>query len=286
MARKPLIALLLVIVMVTLACGVTIPVQVKTGPTVTDEINVPFPESGGNDYVLTLSFGAGNFTLNPGARDALVAGTAIYNVSDFKPKITVNQNIVHVEQGNLKLGGIPSFEKKVRNDWDFKLADVPIRLSINAGAYTGKYELGDLSLESLTISDGAADVNLTFSNPNHVDMDVFSYNTGASSVKLTGLANAHFAEMKFRSGAGDYSLDFSGDLKFDTSVTVESGLSDITILVPVGMSARLTFEGGLTNVDAQGKWVKESGEYRMQGSGPTLTIKVKMGAGNLTLRNP
>jgi len=286
LARKPLLAVFIVMTLVTLACGVTIPVQVKTGPTVTDTINVPLLQGNTQSYAVTLSFGAGNFTLKPGAEGAVVSGTATYNVEDFKPKVTINKNVIHVEQGNLKLGGIPNFKNKVRNDWILQLADSPMRLSINGGAYTGRYELGGLSLENLSISDGAADVDLAFSSPNRVDMDTFSYTTGASSVKLTGLANARFAEMKFRSGAGDYLLDFSGSLRFNTNVTIESGLSSITVVVPVGVSARVTFEGGLANVQVEGEWVKNGDQYTLRGSGPILTIDVKMGAGNLKLRNP
>ena len=286
LARKPLLAVFIVMTLVTLACGVTIPVQVKTGPTVTDTINVPLLQGNTQSYAVTLSFGAGNFTLKPGAEGAVVSGTATYNVEDFKPKVTINKNVIHVEQGNLKLGGIPNFKNKVRNDWILQLADSPMRLSINGGAYTGRYELGGLSLENLSISDGAADVDLAFSSPNRVDMDTFSYTTGASSVKLTGLANARFAEMKFRSGAGDYLLDFSGSLRFNTNVTIESGLSSVTVVVPVGVSARVTFEGGLANVQVEGEWVKNGDQYTLRGSGPILTIDVKMGAGNLKLRNP
>jgi hypothetical protein len=200
--------------------------------------------------------------------------------------VTINKNVIHVEQGNLQLGGIPNFKNNIRNDWLLQLTDLPVRLTVNGGAYTGRYELGGLSLENLSISDGAADVDLAFSRPNLVDMDTFSYTTGASSVKLTGLANAHFAEMKFRGGAGDYKLDFSGDLRFDTNVAIDSGLSNVTIVVPQGVHAKVIFEGGLTSVSVNGDWVKNGDEYTQTGRGPTLTIVIKMGAGNLNLQNP
>jgi hypothetical protein len=286
MNRKPIFAVILILAMVTMACGISIPVQTKTGPTVTDTINVPLVPGNTQAYAVTLSFGAGNFTLNPGANGSVVSGTATYNVEDFKPKVTANQNVIHVEQGNLKLGGIPNFKSNVRNDWLLQLADVPMKLTINSGAYTGRYELGGLSLETLAINDGAADVNLAFSSPNRVNMDTLTYTTGASNVKLTGLANAHFAEMTFRSGAGDYTLDFTGQLLKDTSVTVVSGLSNVNILVPAGVSAKITFSGGLTSVSTSGGWVKNGDVYTQSGSGPTLTISVKMGAGSLNIKNP
>ena len=132
MARKPLLSFILVLALSSLACGISIPVQVKTGPTVTDDIHVPYTPGNTQAYAVTLSFGAGNFTLKPGAEGAVVSGSATYNVEDFKPKVTINQNVIHVEQGNLKLGGIPNFKNNIRNDWLMQLGDVPMRLSVDA----------------------------------------------------------------------------------------------------------------------------------------------------------
>ena len=44
-------------------------------------------------------------------------------------------------------------------------------------------------------------------------MSILRYETGASTVKLNGLANANFGTLIFSGGAGDYTLDFSGDLQ-------------------------------------------------------------------------
>ena len=48
-----------------------------------------------------------------------------------------------IKQGNLN--NIP-YPGNIKNNWDFKLGNTPIDLTINAGAYTGTYELGGLSL--------------------------------------------------------------------------------------------------------------------------------------------
>ena len=73
-----------------MACGIqfNLPVvQVKTGPTVTDDISIPKPESAGEVANVTLAFGAGKIKLDSGAEDALISGTATYNVPDFKPLV-------------------------------------------------------------------------------------------------------------------------------------------------------------------------------------------------------
>ncbi len=158
-----------------------------------------------------------------------------------------------------------------------------MNLVISAGAYQGDLELGGLSLKSLEVNDGAANVEMDFSEPNPVEMENLRYTTGASTVSLSKLANANFTSMIFRSGAGEYHLDFSGTLKRDAVVTIESGMSQVTITVPKGIPAKLIFNGGLTNVEISGGWVKSGDNYSTSGSGPSLTINVDMGAGNLIL---
>ena len=285
MKQVTYLTIIAVLALVSLACGLTInlPVdQVTTGPTRTEEINIPAPNAGEVD--LTLSFGAGDFKLEDGAGATLVSGTASYNVDDFKPEIIVEGNSVRLESGDLKIEGIPSIDDKIENEWDLELGNQLMNLEINAGAYQGEFDLGGLSLKTLKVSDGAADVRLKFSKPNLVEMESFRYQTGASNVRLTGLANANFSSMVFRGGAGDYTLDFSGQLQRDAEIAIESGISQMTIVVPEGVSAQVNFEGGLSNVETHGQWQKSGDNYVLNGSGPALTISVDMGAGNLVLR--
>jgi hypothetical protein len=157
-------------------------------------------------------------------------------------------------------------------------------LEIGAGAYDGNLELGGLALKSLTVKDGAAHVNLSFSEPNLVEMSQLSYSTGASEVTLTGLANANFSTFDFDGGAGSYTLDFSGELQRDASVKVNSGLSELIIIVPEGVDATVSIEGGLADINTRNGWSQSGTTYSHEGSGSTLTITVNMGAGTITLK--
>jgi hypothetical protein len=288
MSHKLILLILAILALVTMACGITVNIpmpveEIKTGPTEIEEINVP--ESDVSVVDLTLVFGAGKLDLKPGATGALVAGTASYNVEDLKPRLNVSAEKVRIESGDLNLKGIPNFDNNVENNWDLMLSQTPMNLTINAGAYQGDLELGGLALKSLEVSDGAADVRLKFSEPNLEEMDTLRYITGASSVNVSGLANANFTSMIFRSGAGDYTLDFSGQLQRDAVVTVESGISQVVIVVPEGVAAKVIFNGGLTGVSKSGQWSQTGNTYTQPGEGPQLTINVDMGAGNLELRS-
>lgn len=267
---------------VSMACGFdfNLPQQSQPIETVTKDINVPYPDT--EEVNLKLSFGAGELKLTSGASD-LVDGTATYNYQEFEPIITTEEGNVEIKISSENFNAFPSFDDNLVNIWDFKLGNQPMNLTIDSGAYQGTFEFGGLSLTNLDISDGAADVNVTFSESNKVEMTQFNYSTGASNVKLEGLANANFSILDFSSGAGDYTLDFSGELQRDATVTISSGLSNVIVVIPEGVNAIVTVEGGALNVNANSNWNQKGNVYEQSGAGPTLTILVDMGAGNLTL---
>jgi len=292
MSRKlfPIIAIL-TLVLTTVACSFTVNLpsirQIKTGPTQIETIHVAAPASGAASDV-TLAFGAGELNLAPGAENAIVDGIATYNVKQLKPVVTAAGSTVRIETGNIGNNGFSNLNlgaKNFKNTWDLKLGSLPMSMHIKAGAYKGVYELGGLALQSLDVADGASDVRLKFSQPNTIAMDNLTYETGASNVNLSGLANADFQNMTFRSGAGNYTLDFSGMLKRAATVNIDSGISQITIIVPQGVSAQVILKGALSNVNMNGDWQKSGGNWVNPGSGPQITIYVNLGAGNLQLSN-
>ncbi len=287
MNRKLLLLPLVLVAIVSLACSVTFNLpqpQVKTIPTVTDTINVPLPADKLATQNLELRFGAGNLNLQPGATDTLVSGTATYNVIDFKPNISINGNNVTIEQGNVKINGIPELTSRYTNDWNLSLGNLPTALVVKAGAYSGKFELGGLSLVSLDVTDGASQVYLGFSKPNMVEMSTLKYSTGASQVSIVGLANANVDTVSFNSGAGSYTLDFSGQLQRDMTVSVESGVSSVTLIVPQGVHTLVTSESTLISVSAPNDWTQKGNNYEQAGTGHTITILAKMGAGSLQIQ--
>lgn len=280
--NRKLIPLLAIALLITVACscGLTVPKAATPEPEVTDKITVSVPSSG--KARLTLSFGAGELNLNPGAENALVDGTATYNYSKLKPSITTDGENVRIQSGEGTFNSFPSF-RDLTNRWDMKLGSAPTDLTIEAGAYTGTFELGGLSLTGLTVKDGASTVKVAFSSPNKAEMSILRYETGASNVKLTGLANANFGTLVFAGGAGDYTLDFSGSLQRSGTAKIDSGLCNMILVIPDGVHAVVTVESGAANVNVGAGWEKSGNTYTQAGEGPTLTILINIGAGNLTL---
>ena len=271
----------------TLACTFTFNSQVQ-GVTIveskTTRIGVPSPDS---DEVVKvkLEFGVGELNIGPGAKGSIVSGTATYNVEEFEPKVTVSESRVKISQQVDDINLVPIFGNELENIWDLELGSSPMELDISAGGYQGEFELGGIPLQELRVAEGAAKTDLSFSEVNPIEMDTLRYDTGASQATLTGLANANFRDMDFRSGAGDYRLDFSGELQRDADVTIKSGLSSIVIIVPEGTPATVRFDGGLVNVDRSGGWRMSGSVYSHPGEGPEITFTIEMGAGNLELRD-
>jgi hypothetical protein len=283
MIRK-LLPVLLVLALSLMACNfsVNLPItNIKTDPMATTEINLPLPADTAQPVDLSLAFGAGTLKIQPGAA-TLVSGSATYNVADFKPVMTMDGSTARIEQGNWHLQGIPDLTN-IKNTWDLSFGSHPINLTIEAGAYQAEYQFGGLALTNLTVKDGASNVKMDFASPNLAEMSLLKYETGASTVSITGLGNANFSNLTFQSGAGNFTLDFSGAFKRDGSVDIQTGVSDTTLVIPSGIPVQLSVEGGLANVTYDSAWSKNGNLYSQEGSGPKLTITVTIGAGNLKL---
>jgi len=280
--KKSIIAVVLILALASMACSfsVNLPRVEPTGSTETLNINESLPQNTQDSINVFLGMGAGELNLEAGA-DSLVEGTVRYNVDKWKPKITRDDRNLRIEQETIENLTISD---DLVNRWDLKLStEVPMDLEIHAGAYEGNLDLSGLRLTNLEIADGASRSEVTFNTLNPEVIERFRYTTGASQVTLNGLANANFDQLIFESGAGDYTLDFSGDLQQDASVRVQSGVSQVTIIIPDGVRARVEAGGGLNNIDVSGSWDSSGDTYETQGTGPLLSIEVDMGVGNLRL---
>jgi len=269
-----------ILVIITLACNATLPVaRMQTGETQTLTVNEPVPQ-GSAPAQVSITMGAGKLQIAGGAT-GLVEGTVKYNVADWKPSVSRQGSAVTITQGTNFSNQLPP--QNVVNDWQLKLGQTPLDLIINAGAYDSTLTLGGIPLTGLTINDGASNSNISFAAPNPVRMQRLVYKTGASTVSISGLANANIAEMSFEGGAGSYTLDFSGQLQQATNVHISSGVSDVKLIVPSTTACKVVMTGAMNSVNTQGAWTVSDKTYSLPGQGPQLNITVELGVGSLEL---
>jgi hypothetical protein len=280
--KRPLIFVLILLLLATMACTININIpKMETITPVTVNISEAAP-AGAGAAQLKLNMGAGTFNLTGGA-EKLVEGTIRYNIKGWDPQVTRNGSQITITQGEqTNITGIPT--ETLINEWNLKLNDItPLELQINAGAYKGDLDFSGLHLRHLEITDGASQTKVYFNVLNPEKMDLLSYKTGASQVELTGLSNANFTSMTFNGGAGSYTLDFSGKLLQPATVTVKTGVSNLTLIFPAGTSAKVTNTGAVSNLNTQGTWTVNGDTYTISGDSPLLTVQLETGVGNVRL---
>ncbi len=214
----------------------------------TATINVPVPP--GQAAQLTLHFGAAeHFQLAAGAT-ALIEGRVQYNDDQLQPRIMTSGSRVTIAQA-VRSTILPSSD--LGNAWDLKLSGaIPLQLTVEAGAYTGSYDLGGLRLRALTVTQGAAQTSYDFSAPNTEPMEQLSVTSGVSELRMAHLANANAATMRFALAAGSNTLDFGGSLLRNARVAITSGAGDLILRVPKTTPMRVNVTGALNDVQSSG----------------------------------
>jgi hypothetical protein len=258
--------------------------KIERGSTQTFTLHEPHPATG-EVVDVHLSISTGQLSLTGGS-DSLLEGEVRYNVAAWRPTLTNQNHSLTVSQGepNATVVGLP--DEDVVNVWDVRLGDVPMNLSLRALDCDATLDLSGVALQRLDIRDGASTSAVRFDTPNPEEMHSLRFHTGASDITFHGLANANFTEMTFEGGAGDYMFDFSGELRRDATVNIKVGLSNVQILVPPGVSARVFVKGRPGSVSSDGAWTQKSDHFANGADGPQLTITVEMAAGSLQLGHP
>jgi len=271
------------------ACDIPGLPKLEVGELRTKELFVPLGDAERAEVL--LRFGAANFHLKPGATQ-LLEGKVTYNVDQLEPETEYSSSAgkVRVEispRRGIEIRGLPT--ERVRNDWEVWLTEeIPLSLRIEAGAFSGDFDLSGLGLIDLEMRTGAARSTVSFEEPNPQELERIEIETGASEFDILGLGYANFEKMTFKSGLGRYTLDFTGPLTRSAEVRIETGISRVTIIVPESTGTKVVLEEGVSDTDIYGFRRLEEKEYvndAFEEAENTLVIKVRMGLGSLTLRS-
>jgi len=220
MRRKEFLYIGIATLLASMACSVNfLPLRTSvrvdrldTGPTLSKQVHIPVPDIEG-EPTLEIRMGAGELYIRPGAGDALLQGTVTYNVEEFEPHIISDDDNILLRQGDDEdwQFTIPDISGDFENTWDLRLGNTPMELVITVGASRSEIELGGLALSDLIVTQGASDFELSFSEPNSVEMSTLRFTGGASDAELIDLANANAREVIFTGGAGRYTLEFTAE---------------------------------------------------------------------------
>ncbi len=232
-----------------------------------------------------IRFGAGELWLVAGEQDELFSGNFRYNVEEWEPEVSYRNGRLLVEQGGLDRNwGFPS--GNAHNKWELELSpEIPLDVTIKAGAGEGELDFTGLQLEELELEMGTGDFGVHFDEPNPIDMRDLTLNAGASELEVSGLGNAGPKRMTVQGGVGNITLDLTGNWPYSANVYVTAGVGALTLYLPDNVGVKVRTEGGLSSVDAPDLH-RSGNDYVNDAFGEAETelyIRVTTGVGSVRL---
>jgi uncharacterized protein DUF2154 len=223
-----------------------------------------------------------------GGSSDLLSAEFVYNLDDLAPEVAYktsdNQGELVIRQ---QIDGIrwdPSIE--VRNEWQLSFGDrKPLDMNFEIGASQGTLALGGLQLTHLRLDAGAADVTVRFDKPNPERLESMQVRSGAARIDLLYLGNANLDELWFDGGLGAYTFDFRGEWQGPSTVHIQAGASQVSLLVPRDIGIKVC-PGDLRGGDYDG--LQQDGDCHVNDLyGHTdiqLNIDVNLGLGELQVK--
>lgn len=247
-------------------------------------IDIAFPAA--ENLHLRLTVGACKLNVRPGDGPQWVAG--IYDdPSNAVPlRIEQTEGTVRISQAFNWPESWGTFREPPVFDLFLGKAR-PFVLTIEGGASEADLELGGVPLTRMTVKYGAGKQEISFSAPNPEAMDMLTVVGGAASMEFEGLANANFADMTLEGGAANYELDFSGALRRDAAVKVNTAVSSVVVEVPPETPVRMSAEAMMGSVDTGDGFMKKAGafwnEAALRGATPAVIVNARVTMGSICL---
>lgn len=244
---------------------------------ITETVNAPYPEA--DCPQLRLEIGVGTLKLQPGT-DQLLDGSVTYNIEEWKPRVQAENQFVTVNQGvGLHMLGA-WFD--VRNEWKLALGTrKPFELSVSKGAGESRLELGGVPLASARIEIGAGKSSVAFDKLNPTPCSAVKVDLGAGSLLVDQLLNANTDRFSFSGGAGELTLNFTGEaLQHPMTAALSTGAGKIVLNLKHGLACQITVKRFMGTVHTYGDFravqtnVYEMGDYQTA-SGPKLQVQIE-----------
>ncbi len=210
---------------------------------------------------VVVEMGAGEVLISGGASD-LMEADFIYNVAELEPEIESGSDFLHVltPQTRINLASLRDADE-FRNLWDLRFNEsARLKMDINLGAGKAELDLGGLNLERLDIDSGAGDMQVRLVGSN---LELFHLDAGVGRVEV----------------------DLSGAWTHDLDVKIDSGVGELTVILPSEVGVSVQVDGGIVSLNADGL-TRSNGRYVNEaagGTGPQISINIDAGVGEINL---
>lgn len=255
-----------------------------------EEKTITYPADDIEILVLNADFGVADINISPEMMDEIFKADVSYDGKKIRifedyEKDGKSGYLDIGSEGRRKL----DFDTK-DNRWDIALSTkYETELLIDLGACEAKIELGNIPLKSLNMDIGAVEGSISFGKPNPIVAEKITIDAGATDMEIKKLGNANFKRMKFDGGAGSFELDFSGEYRHKSRVTISIGLGEAIIYIPAGLPVRIDADEGFLSTldfDNAGELEIEDGYCEsddFQDSEYGLDLEIDVGLGSIEI---
>jgi hypothetical protein len=182
--------------------------------------------------------------------------------------------------GELKVSG--AADALMEGDFSYNVADWEPKVEYDVNGDTGELTVEQGSGEGVPLGgDAHNEWDLRFNDqvPTNlvVDMGAGESDLDLDSLNLTGLT--------LHMGAGKTTVDLTGAYSRGFDASIEGGVGEATVLLPSEVGARVTAEGGLGKINAEG-FQREGEAYVNDVYGDSdvnLEVEVRGGVGQINL---
>lgn len=207
-------------------------------------IRIPYPKDPGvTDLHFKILVPTCSLVIAPGIGKSWVTG----RYSDPK---AVAQISTHVSGNTGQISTIGAFAyrtpKKYLPDMRLSFGRLrPFSMLISAGDLCDQLDFGGLPLTGLEIKFGANNQEINFSYENPQTLSQMKIEAGDGTVNIENLANAHAAEIRLNGDATHYQLNFCGELKQNTNLSIGTSVASVVISVAAATAIKISSRNAL-----------------------------------------
>jgi len=241
---------------------------------------------GAGEVQVRLRIGAADLRISPAgpAFAPVVRGVTEFNLAAFEPDVIIEGTRV-----TLTSKGSPArVPTGARAEWDLFLGRTRLLdLELNLGAFEGLVDLGGLRLTRLVLRSGAGDATIRFSEPNPGRLSLLRIEAGASRIRVEDILNAGADRIELDGGAGEFTLEVSGQLREVTRMNVTIAAGSFIAIIPEGIPARVRVIGTLATTTAGEGFDQVQGGYltsEYEEGSAAVEIEVTAAVGRVELR--
>ena len=181
--------------------------------------------------------------------------------------------------GELNLSG--GADALMEADFFYNVADWEPEVNYEVSGDTGELVVKQDIIAGVPVGEARNEWDIRFNDEVPTDLSV-QMGAGESNLDLDSLTPTG---LTLHMGSGKTTVDLTGDYAQDFDVRIQGGVGDATVLLPSEVGARVSAEGGLGKINAEGLR-REDNSYVNDVYGDseiTLDVDIQGGVGEITL---